>query len=154
MKSLSFPSAVEVLLSNLTDLQNQIPWGVLVLVLVLCLDPQAGKPDVGFRAFPTQGELLWYYCFPVCGLSTGWVWDFILLWLHTSYHVIATSPLSLDVGYLFSGGFRCPPVNGCETVAILVLSQMSAHSSTLPSWTNLPHSSIFNVCRILHYWFL
>ena len=71
MKSLSFPSAVEVLLSNLTDLQNQIPWGVLVLVLVLCLDPQAGKPDVGFRAFPTQGELLCIIVFQFVGCPLG-----------------------------------------------------------------------------------
>ena len=31
---------------------------------------QAVKPDVGFRTFTTVGELLWYYCSPVCGSPT------------------------------------------------------------------------------------
>ena len=43
------PSPMEVLLSNPTGLQGQIPWGFLVPLL----DPQAGKPDIGFRTFIT-----------------------------------------------------------------------------------------------------
>ena len=42
---------------------------------------QAGKPDIGFRTFITVGELLWYYCYPVCRSPTWWVWDLILLLL-------------------------------------------------------------------------
>ena len=38
----------------------QVPW----------LDPQAGKPDMGFRTFTTMQELLWYYYSPVCGSPT------------------------------------------------------------------------------------
>ena len=42
------------------------------------LDPETGKPDAGFRTFTTVGELLWYYCSPVCGSPSWWVWDLIL----------------------------------------------------------------------------
>ena len=41
-------------------LQGQIPWGFPISLL----DPQAGKPDVGFRTVTTAGELLWDYCSP------------------------------------------------------------------------------------------
>ena len=69
------PSPVEVLQSNPTGLQIQIPLGFLVPLP----DPQAGKPDVGLRTFTTVRELLWYNCSPVCGSPTRWVWDLILL---------------------------------------------------------------------------
>ena len=39
--------------------------------LVPLLDPQAEKPDVGFRIFTTVRELLWYYCSPVFRSSTS-----------------------------------------------------------------------------------
>ena len=39
-------------------------------------DPQAGKPDVGFRTFTTVGELLCYYWSPVFGSPTWQVWEF------------------------------------------------------------------------------
>ena len=57
------PSPVEVLKSNPTGLQGEIPWEFPVHLS----DPQAGKPEVGVRTFTTMGELLWYYCSPVCG---------------------------------------------------------------------------------------
>ena len=41
-------------------------------------DPQAGKPAVRFRTFTMVQELLWYYCFPICGSPTRWVQDLIL----------------------------------------------------------------------------
>ena len=59
--------------------QDQIPWRFPVPLS----DAQAGKPDVGFRTFTAGQELLWYYCSPVCGSPTWWLWDLILLWLHT-----------------------------------------------------------------------
>ena len=86
---------------------NQIPLNFKVRFpenprfLVPFSDPQAGKPDVGFRTFTTVGELLFNYCSLVCGSPTLWVWDLILPWLFPSYHLTATSSLSLDVGYLF-----------------------------------------------------
>ena len=43
--------------------------------------PQARKPDMWFQTFTTVGELLWYYCSPVCGSPIQQVWDLILLWL-------------------------------------------------------------------------
>ena len=55
-------SPLEVVKSNPADPQVQICWGFPVLVR-----SQAGKPDVGFRAIPTVGELLSGCCRPVCG---------------------------------------------------------------------------------------
>ena len=104
------PSPVEVLWSNPTSLGGQILWGFPGALL----GPQAGKPDVGIWTFTRVGELLWYYCSPVCGSLTWQVWDFILSWLCPSYHLSAASSLFLDVGYLFFGRFQCPPVDGCS----------------------------------------
>ena len=95
VESLS-PSPVKVLQSNLTGLQSQIPLGLLVLLL----DPKAGKPDVGLRTFTTVGELLWYNCSQVCGLPTWQVWGLILSWLCPSYRLTETS-LTLDMEYIF-----------------------------------------------------
>ena len=64
-------------------------------------DPQVGKPDVGLRTFTPMGGFLWYNCSPICQSPTQWLWDLIFLWLRPSYHLIAASPLSSDVGYLF-----------------------------------------------------
>ena len=36
------------------------------------------KPDVGFRIFTTVGQLIWYYCFPVCGSPIWQVWNLFL----------------------------------------------------------------------------
>ena len=68
------PSAVEFLQSNTVALQSQILWGLLLPLP----DPQAGKPGEGLRTFNPEGELLWYYYFPVCGLPTWQVWDSVL----------------------------------------------------------------------------
>ena len=72
--SLCFPSGVEVMLLNPTGLQSHIPWGFPVPLE----DSQAGKPDMGLKTFTIVGELLWYYCSPICGLPTQWVWNLIL----------------------------------------------------------------------------
>ena len=65
------PSPVEVLLSNPTGLQSQVPWGFPVPLL----GPQAVKPDVGFQTFTAVWERLWYYCSPICGSPTGYgIW--------------------------------------------------------------------------------
>ena len=94
------PSPVEVLQTNPTGFLSQIPWGFLVTLL----DPQTGKPDRGLRTFIIGKELLRYYCSPICGSPTWWVWDFILFWLCQSYCVVVASPLSLDLGYCFLVG--------------------------------------------------
>ena len=65
------------------------------------------------------------------------VWNLILSWLHPSYHLTATSSLSLDIEYLFlvSSSILLSMVVQ-QWVAILALSQeMSTCPSTLPSWT-------------------
>ena len=70
---------------------------------------------------------------PACGYG---IW--LLSWWHPSYHLTVISSSSLDVGYLFlmdSSVLLSLTVQ--QLVAILVLShkKMSAHPSTLPSWT-------------------
>ena len=60
-KSLCFPSPVEVLESNPTGLQSQIPWGFSVPLLY----PQVGKSVVEPRTFTTE-RVLQYNCSPVC----------------------------------------------------------------------------------------
>ena len=91
------PSPVEVLQSNPSSLQSLILWEFPLPLP----DPHVGKPDVGLRTFTPVGGLLWYKCSPVCESPTQQLWDLILLLLHPSYHLIAASPLFLDVGYLF-----------------------------------------------------
>ena len=100
-------------------------------------DPKTGKPDVGFRTFTTVGELLWYYCSPVCGSPTWWAWDLILLWLCPSYHLNAASSLSLDEGYLFLVGcsvLLSMMVQQLVSILVLLQEEMDAHPSTAPSW--------------------
>ena len=46
-----------------------------------------GKPEVVFQTFTTVGELLWYYCSPVYGSATRWVWDLLFLKLHVVNHL-------------------------------------------------------------------
>ena len=69
------PSPVKVLQSNPASLQSLILWEFLLLLL----DPQVGKPDVGLRTFTPVGGLLWYNCSPVCESPTQWLWDLIIL---------------------------------------------------------------------------
>ena len=93
---------------------------------------------MGFRIFTTVGELLWYYCSPVCA-PTWRIWDLILSWLSPSYLLVVAS-LFLDMGYLFfflvdSSVLLSTIIQ--QLVVILVLSQekMSTCPSTLSSWT-------------------
>ena len=61
------PNSGEVLYSNSIGLQDLIPWGFPVPLS----DPQAGKPDVGFKMVTTVQELLWYYYSLICGCPPG-----------------------------------------------------------------------------------
>ena len=69
------PSPAEVLQSNPASLLSLIIWEILLLVL----DPQIRKPDVGLRTFTPVGGLLWYKCSPVFELPIQQLWDLILL---------------------------------------------------------------------------
>ena len=117
-------SPLEGLKPNSTGPHRQVPWGFSILLS----DPQAVKPDVGFRTCTIVWELLWYYCSPVCGSPTWWVWDLSLSWLHLSYHLTVAFSLSLDVGCLFLVGSRIlPSMVVQQLAAILLFSQkMSA----------------------------
>ena len=65
-----FPSSVEVLQSNPTGLQSQIPRGFSVPFP----DPQVGKSVMGPRTFVTVKEVLWCNYSPVCGSSAQWLY--------------------------------------------------------------------------------
>ena len=99
------PLIVESLFLPVLSNSNQIPLAFKVWFSgnssSCCQTPQVGKPDVGLRTFTPVGGCLWYNCSPVCESPTQQLWDLILLWLCPSYCLIAASPLSLDVGYLF-----------------------------------------------------
>ena len=88
------------------------------------LEPKFESLMWGHRTFTTVGGLLWYYCSPVCGLPTRYVWDLILTWLCQSYCLIGACPLNLDVGYLFLVGSNTPLLMIVQhLVVILVFSQ-------------------------------
>ena len=89
------PRPVELLHLGLTGLQNQMLWGLLLMT-----DPQDGEPDVGLRTLTPLGELLQYYCFPLCGSPIQQVWDLSILPKYCSYYLIVAS-LSLSVEYIF-----------------------------------------------------
>ena len=74
-KSLSFPqSCISVVIKSHCPKSDSL--GIS--------SPFAGSPEP--RTFRTVQEFLWYYCSPVCGLLTQWVWGLILSWLHPFYH--------------------------------------------------------------------
>ena len=125
-----FPSPVEFLQSRPVGLQS---WMLLGLLL-LTPDPQAGEPYVGLRVLSPVGEPLWYNYFPVCGSSTQLVWDLIVLQMHPSYCLVVAS-LSLDVGYLFFGRFHSfLSMVVQRLVVILVFSwELSSSPFTPPS---------------------
>ena len=58
----------------------------------------------GIQNLHNNARLLWYYCSPVCGSPTQWVWNLNLLWLFPSYCLAIAYSLSLDMGYLFLVG--------------------------------------------------
>ena len=91
---------------------------------------------MGFRTFTTVGELLWYYCFPVCGSHTRQLWYLILSWLCPSYFLTVASSLSFDMGYLFLVGssvFLLMVVQQLVAILMFLQEEMNAHPSTLPS---------------------
>ena len=88
---------------------NQIPLAFKVRLLGDSQSlSQPGKVDVGLRTFTIVGEFLWYYCSPIFGLLTWWVWDFYL-WLLLCH--------KMEISLSFFGGFQHPPVNGCSTAS-------------------------------------
>ena len=91
-------------------LQGQIPCGFPVPLS----GSQAGKPNAGFQTFIAMGELLWYYCSPVCGFPVGMRFDFIV--------IVALLPSCCGFfvfgrGISFFGRFQHPPVDGCSTTS-------------------------------------
>ena len=65
--SLRFPQSCGNPIIKSCWLQGQILWGFPVPLS----DPQAGKPDVGFKMVTTVQELLWYYYSLICGCPPG-----------------------------------------------------------------------------------
>ena len=65
------PSPVWLLCTNPAGPQYQMLWGLLPATYL-----QVWEPDVGLRTL-TPVESLCSSYFPVCGLPTWWVWDFL-----------------------------------------------------------------------------
>ena len=68
---------------------------------------------MGFRTFTTAGKLLWYYCSPVCGSPTWWVWDLILS-IMPLLSPCCSFFFVFGHGVSFFGGFQHLPVDGCS----------------------------------------
>ena len=68
---------------------------------------------MGFRTFTIVGEFLWYCCSLACESHlVGMEFNFVMIVPLLPF--TEASSLSLDVGYLFFGGFQHPPVDGCS----------------------------------------
>ena len=117
-------------------------------ILVSLPNPQAGRPDLGFRTFITVGGL-WYCSLLFCIIvksHTCWVCNLFSLWLHLSYHLLAATPLSLDVFFSFSfflfffffvvDSIVLLSVVIQQLAVVLVHSQEINACPTLPSWTS------------------
>ena len=98
-------SPLEGLKPNSAGPHGQIPWRSSIPLS----DPQAGKPEVGFRTFTIMWELLWYYCSPVCGSPTWGVWDLSLSWLYPSYHLTVAFSL-----WMWGVYFWLVPGSSCQ----------------------------------------
>ena len=120
-----FPSPVEVLWSNPAGLQHQIPWGFPVPLS----GPQARNPG-GVLNIQNSGRtsLVLFYSLWATHLM-GMRFDFIVI--VPLHHLASASSLSLDVGYIFSGSFQCPPVNGGSTACcdFGALTEKDEHTS-------------------------
>ena len=84
---------------------------------------------MGFRTFTTVGELLWYYCSPVCRSPTQRVWDLILSGLCSSYNLTVAYSLSLDMRYIFSDRFQYPVDGSTASCDFSAFTGGDAHMS-------------------------
>ena len=136
-----------VLWSKPTGLQSQMFWGLLLLLP----EPQAGEPNVWFRSLTLMGEPVQYNYFLVCGTSTQWVLDLILLLLCPFYH--STGASSLFTGCRIS--FVVGSVGCCWWLLTVhcdshfSYKEVSSYSSTLSSCLN-PLSQVEQPFFFLH----
>ena len=119
------PSPVEILQSNPTGLQGQVPWGLPALCRTSRL-----------RTFTAEGELLWSCWAPAAGLPLGRC--------GVGVHPECAPPtLSLrlfgvfDVSNFFGGPsiLLSLVVPQLAVASVRLQEEMSARFSTLPSWT-------------------
>ena len=107
---------------------------------------------MGFRTLMVW-EFLWYYCSELCGSSSWWIWDLILLWLH-SFH-LAEASLSLDMGYLFwwipVSSYRWFSTSSCNFGTLAGGDESMSIYSTILNWKPIP-SFLTNRHHILHSW--
>ena len=94
----------------------------------------AGKCDLGLRTFTTVGELLWYYCFPVCGCLSG---SYGIWFITIASLLLSRCGFSFVFGrgVSFFGGFQHPPVGGCSTATssfgVLTRDECTSYSASL-----------------------
>ena len=97
-----------------------------------------------FRTFTIVQEVFWYYCSPVCGAPTHWIWDMILSWLHPllpsrcSFFFVFGHRLSFLVDYT---GLLSTVAQQLAAALVLLQEKVSVCPSMLPSWTRSPHCS-------------
>ena len=104
---------------------------------------------MGLRTFTTLGEVLWYYCPPVCGSPTPGVWDLILLWLYPLLPSHCGFSFVFGCGTSLVSSSILPLVVIQQQIAVSGLSQeMCRCLSTLPSWTNSPVITYIHHCPI------
>ena len=100
------------------------------------LTGRSGSVSCGGRCFSPLGPGV-HRVLSVPSKSLWEVWGLILTWLSPSYHLVVTSPWSLDVRYHFLVGSNILLSRTAQQLlANLVLSQQktSARPSTLSSW--------------------
>ena len=133
------PSPVKVLQWNPASLQSLILWEFLLMLL----DPQVGKPDVGLRTLTLVGGLLWYIVLqfvshPPSGYGIWFYCDCttpaISLWLL----------LCLWMWGIFFGEFQCLPFDHCSAVscdfsALTRRSERTSFYSTILNQSPLPY---------------
>ena len=80
-------------------------------------DLQAGKSDVRLRNFTTVGELLWYYCSPVCGVTHPEDMGFDCIMIVPLLPSLCGFFFVFGCRESFFDGFQCSPADGCSTAS-------------------------------------
>ena len=134
-------SPSEGLKSNPAGPQGQISWWFPVL----WSDPQAGKPDIGFRTFTTVQEPLWYY---LAGMKFDLIVIAPLLPSHWSFFFV----FGCGVSFLVCSSVLLSMVVQQLVAILLLLQEMSVCASTPPSWIGR-HSLLYGptLTSIHHY---
>ena len=106
-----------------------------LVFLVPLMYLQAGKHELELRTFTAVGKILWFNCFPVCGLTTWLVWDLILIVIAPllPYHCgvfCLSCGVSSGVG---SSVLQSMVVHPLVVISVFLQEELSTCPSPLPS---------------------